>query len=233
MKQLIQTAATIASLVVLTGWSVSSFATPDERHNWSFRVFLNDKEIGYHNFSLSHDGDKQWLETEAKFDVKVLFLTAFRYRHESTEVWEEGCLKTVNAATNNNGERLTVRGQRNAGVLSVTGKSGLLRLDDCVQSFAYWNPTVLEAKRLLNTQTGDYEEVHVRFDGTDTVTVGDRTVEAERYLLHAKEGTITLWYTSDDKRWLALEAPVENGRTLRYEPISVPGAGERALVRRG
>lgn len=190
--------------------------------DWEFEVLLNDKKIGYHSFRVSEDNGRRVLETEAAFDVKVLFVTAFRYRHTNREVWEDGCLQRVQAQTDANGKRFEVQGVRRADAMTVTTGGEPTRLADCVQSFAYWNPDVLNSTRLLNTQTGEYETVAVIADGEDSVEVGDRVVEADRYRLRTQNGDIRLWYAKGTQTWLKLEAPAKGGRTLRYTPVAVP-----------
>ncbi len=201
---------------------------------WRFKVLLDGKEIGYHRFALDNQDQRRVLETEAEFDVKFLFITAFRYRHESKEVWRDGCLASIDAATDNNGEKLSVRGEKEDDGLNVTSsKQGEATLPGCVQSFAYWNPAaVLESPRLLNSQTGEYEEVSVELEGKDQVSIGDRNVDAFRYRLSAKKGDIKLWYSAADSVWLALEAPAKGGRTLRYQPVDVPPAVDPTLMAR-
>ncbi len=192
--------------------------------DWEFEVRLNDRKIGYHSFRLSDDNGRQILETEAAFDVKLLFVTAFRYRHKNREVWEDGCLERVQAQTDANGKLFEVRGVRRADAMTVTTRDEQTRLADCVRSFAYWNPEVLSSTRLLNTQTGEYESVTVIPDGEDRVAVGDRVVEADRYRLRTQNGDIRLWYAKETRTWLKLEAPAKGGRTLRYTPLTVPAA---------
>lgn len=199
----------------------------DADYDWEFNVLLNDKEIGYHRFNVVDDGRRQLLETEASFDVKILFINAFRYRHRNTERWENDCLVSIDAMTDNNGDALEVRGASSDGGFDLTSQRGTERLDGCVQTFAYWNPSILDSRRLLNSQTGEYEDITVTLEGDDVVDVGDETVAAKRYRLTAKGGDIRLWYSSDDSRWLALEAPAKGGRTIRYEPVSVPAPDPR------
>jgi hypothetical protein len=198
--------------------------------NWKFGVLLDDKEIGHHSFRVSQDGSRQLLETEAKFDVKILFITAFRYRHQNTEAWEGDCLATIDAQTDSNGKALAVKGQVQGDRFEVSSATGTANLPECVQTFAYWKPEILEADRLLNSQTGDYEDVTVVFEGADVVEVGSESIAASRYRLSAKAGDIKLWYASDDSRWLALEAPAKGGRTIRYEPVAVPDAAAAKLL---
>ena len=58
--------------------------------------------------------------------------------------------------------------------------------------------------------------------GADVLQVGDREIPTRRLQITLQEGVIDLWYHLDTGRWLALEAPTEGGRTLRYEPASPP-----------
>lgn len=189
---------------------------------WEFEVLLNDKEIGQHTFDVSRTEDGQRMETEASFDVRFLFVTAFRYRHQNTEVWRDGCLSSIDAITNNNGETLAVNGGAAENRFDVAGPRGSESLTGCVQTFAYWNPDILDADKLLNSQTGEYEAIDVVYAGADTVDVGGTAIDADRYTMTAKGGDISLWYSRDDQRWLALEAPAKGGRTIRYRPVSVP-----------
>jgi hypothetical protein len=95
-----------------------------------------------------------------------------------------------------------------------------------VQTFAYWNPEVLESQQLLNSQTGVYEDVTVTLEGPDQVSVGGNPVDALRYRLSAQAGDIKLWYSSEGKTWLGLEAPAKGGRKIRYQAVVVPDPNE-------
>lgn len=201
--------------------SASAYAAGNA--DWEFEVSLDDKKIGYHTFSLEEEDGKRILETEAAFDVKLLFITAFRYRHSNVEVWDDGCLESIDARTDSNGKLLEVKGIRRAERLAIMGTNGDVELEECVRTFAYWNPELLEAERLLNSQTGEYESVLIREDGTDVVDVDGSPVDAVRYTLSTKGGDIRLWYTREGL-WLALEAPAKGGRTIRYRPLRIPDA---------
>ncbi len=219
----------LLTLVATIALGISSYVSTASAEtleaDWNFEVLLNNKPIGFHNFSLNGDGERQTLTTEAKFDVKFLFINAFRYRHDSTETWSNGCLDSIDATTDNNGDYLIVRGQRYDNALQVTSQTGEQRLNECVQSFAYWNPNILDSSQLLNSQTGELEDVDVTRESLDAIDVDGKTIEAVRYRLNAKAGAVTLWYTNDEsRRWLALEAPAKGGRTIRYIPVRVPTA---------
>jgi hypothetical protein len=189
---------------------------------WQFDVALDGKPIGFHTFELQQDGSKQVLTTEASFDVKFLFINAFRYRHQNTETWSDGCLSSIDASTDSNGQQFDVRGEIGNGSFDVIGAEGSMTLPRCVQTFAYWNPAILESQKLLNSQTGEYEDVTVTPDGREQLLVAGEPVDTLRYRLSAKAGDITLWYSSTDNTWVGLEAPAKGGRKLRYQAIVVP-----------
>lgn len=196
---------------------------PREERRWSFRVLLDGREIGHHVFRVARDGDVQRVEIDASFDVKVLFFNAYRYRHRNVETWRDGCLASIESSTDDNGKRLVVSGRigRNGFEVGTAGQSDVLAAR-CVQSFAYWNPVILTADRLLNGQTGEFVEVVIDKVGTGEVRAGDRVLPAQRYRIGMEDGSIDLWYHRDSGDWLALEAPTEGGRVLRYELVGLP-----------
>ena len=221
----------LRSLIATVALGMISFANTASAEvyqaDWRFEVLLNDKPIGFHSFSLNGDRERQILTTEAQFDVKFLFINAFRYRHDNTEIWGNGCLDSIDARTDSNGDLLSVRGQRIENSFELEGQRGTQLPGNCIQTFAYWNPDILDSSQLLNSQTGELEDVTVSRESLDVIDVNGKTVEAIRYSLLAKSGAITLWYSNDEsRRWLALEAPAKGGRTLRYIPVRIPTADD-------
>jgi hypothetical protein len=183
---------------------------------WNFRVFLDDSEIGYHRFTLRQGAGERELTSEARFDVKFLFLTAYQYRHEATERWRGDCLAGVTARTNDNGELYRVEAARDGERFVVRTHAGRDDLPGCVMTFAYWNPDMLRQTRLLNVQTGEYTDVAVTPVGREIITVRGRTMDARRYALRGEKIAIDLWYSADDD-WLALESTTAGGRRVRYQ----------------
>ena len=121
------------------------------------------------------------------------------------------------------GDRIDVEGNLvEAGFELYADEGNRVLGNDCVRTFAYWNPSLLRAESLLNAQTGELMPVGVEEYGADVLQVGDREIPTRRLQITLQEGVIDLWYHLDTGRWLALEAPTEGGRTLRYEPASPP-----------
>jgi Family of unknown function (DUF6134) len=182
---------------------------------WRFNVFLDRKPIGHHYFRLVGSGVKRELISTARFSVKILFITAYRYAHDANEIWQDECLQSIDAHTNDNGTSINVRGNRGESAFNVlTGKHSR-DLATCIQTFAYWNPAILSAKQLLNPQTGEYVPVTITHVGTDTLSTQGKSQNADRYRIAGEQLQIDLWY-SLDRSWLALESTTKDGR-VRYQ----------------
>jgi hypothetical protein len=186
-----------------------------EVRSWNFRVTLDGREIGQHRFTLTTTGDARELRSEARFDVRVLFVSAYRYFHEAVERWNGGCLDSLVARTETNGERQDVSASARGDRLVVERPDRRDEHRGCVMSFAYWNPGILQAHALLNSQTGELVPVTITAQGDDRVEVRGRTLSAQRHRIVAPNLRIDLWYA--DGQWVALEAPAQGGRRLRYE----------------
>jgi hypothetical protein len=194
---------------------VQAPAAHAEARAWNFRVLLDDREIGRHTYTLLDRGDERELRSEASFDVRVLLISAYRYRHEAAERWRGNCLQSLVSRTDTNGQREELMAAAHGGWLVVERPDGRDEHEGCVMSFAYWNPEILQASRLLNSQTGELLPVTVAAHGEELVAVRGRQVRAERYRITAPELTIDLWFAGE--QWVALEAPAKGGRRLRYE----------------
>lgn len=203
------------SLLMLMASGVST-ADDTSSKTLMFDVFLDGKKIGYHRFEIDGPENNADVVSEASFDVKFLFVTAFSYRHSARENWTGGCLEEIEASTDSNGKQLNVFGERTGEWFVIDTGEQEARLPECVMSFAYWNPGFLEQPRLLNAQTGEYLDVEVEELGEDIVRLDGREIPARSVRLTARQMDITLWY-SENAEWLALESVAKGGRILRYE----------------
>ena len=190
-------------------------AAPAVPNDWNFRVLLDGREVGRHQFTLEVTGQERRLRSEAQFDVRVLFINAYSYLHESAERWKGDCLQSLEARTETNGKRQVVSAATRAGRLAVVRPKGRDEHDGCVMSFAYWNPEILKARQLLNSQTGELVPVTITDQGLETIAVRGQPLAATRHRIDAEQVQIDLWYA--DGQWIALEALALGGRRLRYE----------------
>ena len=211
--------ATLALLTVCgAAFTVSAASATGsvDVQEWDFRVLLDGNEIGYHRFRLEHDGNQRYLKSDAEFDVKFLFFTAYQYRHSNRERWHGECLESIATETNTNGEKRTVTGEQTGDTFIVQTDSGADVLPHCVMTFAYWDRTILDQSQLLNAQTGELVDVAVEEQQAEVLQVRGEDRFARRYRLLSEGLQIDVWYAQDGE-WLALQSPAKGGRVLRYE----------------
>ena len=182
---------------------------------WRFNVFLDDRPIGYHHFSLKQDGESEQISSVAKFDVTFFAIPVFKYRHENTEKWRGSCLKQITSTTRQNGKDFRLQGEQKGSWFELVTQDSEQELPACVSTFAYWNKSFLSRKRLLNSQTGEYIDVDIRYLGEQALPVERAASTAHQYQIVAEDTHILLWY-SEDGEWLALQSTTPSGQVLRY-----------------
>lgn len=205
----------LMALPLIMAFSAMVFAGAEKQ--WQFRVFLDDREIGTHTVKMKPYQDLKQVSVNAEFKVKFLFITAFSYQHQTEEVWKGSCLTDIQSTTNNNGDNLFVRKQPSEANFKIVTHEGEQELQGCVRSFAYWDPDLLKADKLLNTQTGEYETVEVIELGQNNIDIDGEQVSAFQYRLSMEDKSVDLWY-SQDKQWLALKSETEDGYQISYYP---------------
>jgi hypothetical protein len=227
-----------AIALIAPGLGVAAAAAPDPL---TFAVSLDDRPIGVHRFRIVDDGATRVVESDASFDIRILRIPVYRYRHRNTETWQNGCLKQIDSETDANGTPYavdlskTVRGYR-----IVTPSETQTYEGDCLMSFAYWDQRFLQQKQLLNTQTGELVAVEIQALGVSKREIANRTLSVEgfRILAESRDIDIKVFYNSADGRWVALESVLESGRVLRYAGAAddrlaaVESGSEHPLVRR-
>ena len=208
-------------LVLLCAVLLPAHSKTASNSEWHFEVFLDDKPIGFHHFHLNSSGNLHELRAEATFRVTLLGFTVYDYTHKITELWQQDCLQRIDASTDDNGTELFVRGNSKGDQLALQNNTGNSELPGCVMTFAYWNPTILDQQKLLNTQTGEYLDVKVQHLGRQTLQTEGRSIPALHYRISSRERDIDLWY-STELDWLALSSTTSGGRQLHYRRLATP-----------
>lgn len=205
-----------ASLLALTLAAVLAPARAEgpAEGSWRFKALLDGKPIGEHRYTLRKlpDGRRE-LRSLAAFEVKLLGLTVYRYRHEALEVWDGDCLQSLSSRTDDDGTALSVEAQREGEALRVKTGRGEERLDGCVMSFAYWHPGIRAQKRLLNAQNGRHEAVRFEALGEGDLGAASTPMRVQRWRLAGPESPLELAYAADGD-WVGLDSKVSGGKRL-------------------
>jgi len=214
----VRTVAMLAFMLVASS-ACGAAVAPME---WNFAVSLDGKPIGAHRFVLSSTGEGSLaLSSEARFDVKWLGVPLYRYQHQVSERWADGCLASIDARTDEDGALTEVHGRALDGRFSLQVRSadhvsdGAIPAAGCLLSFAYWNPTALaQQNRLLDPGSGRVEPVVIvpSAAAPNDLKVPSGSIRGLR--INGLAQPIDVWYAGE--RWVGLDTFVRGGRRLSY-----------------
>jgi len=194
----------------------------ESKQKYYFTAYLDDDPIGYHYFDVTATkNNKTRIVSEARFDIEFLFITVYSYSHKNTELWNNNCLFSMDAVTDDNGDDLKVVITSEQSGVKVETNNSTMTADACIRSFAYWNPDLIKYNQLINSQTGEIIDIEYSYMGSEIIQVKNHSISADRIQLKGKDKQgvdieIDLWY-SDNKQWLALRSRLENGSYLHYK----------------
>ena len=173
---------------------LSFFSSNLMADEWNFDVILNDEVIGKHSFKqVSNES-----HSSAKFKFKFMLMN-FSYEHDSKETWNEDCLKSIVSKTNDDGDLFNVSGGKSNGNLKVSSNGKEKSLPECIMTFAYWNPKILDQRKLMNSQDAEWLDVAIEDFGIETKNVRGQEISTHHYTIQAnKDGDevfiIDVWY---------------------------------------
>lgn len=184
---------------------------------WAFNVYLDKNKIGTHTFTLNDNT----LTSKAKFNVKVLFINAYKYDHTASEQWAGDCLNALEANTIENKVVTKVNAKLDGDVFNIKNGSVEQTLPACVMTFAYWNPKILAQSKLLNPQNAEYLDTTTTKLGGAQIDVKGKLTDTAHYkitgvLKGVKKLNIELWYNQDNE-WVALKSVTPEGYNIIYK----------------
>ncbi|QJE72237.1 hypothetical protein HHL28_03190 [Aerophototrophica crusticola] len=202
-----------------------------------FSVFRNgDDAMGYHRLRFSREGDRFIVDKEIGFEVKVAFITAYRYKHTNREVWQDGRLVSLDTRTNDDGDKHWVKGQAKDGAFAVESSRGSLFAPPDIIPTSYWNIATLKAPRLLDTQRGLLMDVAIDDKGEQVIRAGGQDIPARHHTIRlltnppGATNAIEIWYDRNDA-WVKLAFKAK-GQDIGYvlDPEGLVRPGQAAEV---
>ena len=176
---------------------------------WEFDAILNDKVIGQHIFIYE---DKKTV-SNANFKFEYLFMD-FIYQHKSSEAWQGNCLKTISSNTDDDGDLYNVSGYMEANQFMVITNNKTVELPLCIMTFAYGNPKILDQKKLMNAQNGEYMDVDIQFLREENHMVKGKDILTDLWQIEAKgddgDLLVHLWYDKN-MNWVSLKSQTPIG----------------------
>jgi hypothetical protein len=201
----------IVSFLLATSQVVTAELEGASSRFLDFDVFLNDREVGQHQFELLQRGESTEVSSTMALDFKVFKIKRVKYLHQANETWQSGCLVSLQSQTEKQGNVFAIEASTDQAGLVVQRPKETETLTGCVRGFAYWNPQWLQGDNLLNAETG----INV------PVVISSQIFEKDS-ITHIKIASakfdIDLQYDAAGE-WLALETELLIGGILRYQRV--------------
>lgn len=186
-----------------------------------FRVERDGSPIGVVMERFQGIGDALRVDVYIALQVKLAFVTVFRYEHRSREIWRGGRLVQLDSVTNDDGtaQAVTVRPYKDR--LAISGPNGNLSAPADILPSSYWHPAFVEQSRMLDSQKGRVLEFRIEPAGAEAILVsGNRRIEATRYRMRG-DVDLDFWY-DDKRRWRKMAFTIKGGSMEYFEIAPSP-----------
>lgn len=201
----------VASVIAALAAAFPAHAATETLRYW---VKRDGTPIGEHVVTFDREGDRTTVSLKTDLAVKVAFITAFRFEHESTETWKDGQLVALSSRTNDDGTNHEVSAAAGPEGLTVVadGVSRVVPADTLVHD--QWNPANLQRDTLLSIFDGQPMQVSFTKGPTESIDVDGKTMEATRWQASGDLDR-TFWFDAEDR--LVKVRFESRGSTVTYE----------------
>jgi len=191
------------------------FARSAAAASWGqdFAVSREGSPIGRHGLRFTQDGARTTAEITIELQVKVAFITVYRYRHVNREIWDGDDLLSFASRTDDNGTAHRVQARRSGDRILVESDQGTVEAPADALPTTYWHRRFLDRPHWIDTQNGRLLSCSVGSRGVERITALDREIAAERFAV-AGDLQLDLWYVGE--QWVKLAFPGPDGTPIDY-----------------
>ncbi len=128
-----------------------------------FSIERGGEPIGHHRVTFERAANGDLIaNVDIAIQVRIAFITVFRYSHRARETWRDGRLVALDARTDDDGRRSVVRARATAEGLEIDGPEGRFVAPADILPTSYWRRDTVQRRQLLDTQAGRIVDVAVR-----------------------------------------------------------------------
>jgi hypothetical protein len=204
----------MVGMLVLSAALFVAVAEPDPGNTMSFAVMRNDERIGTNTIRLDRDGTGTTVQIVTHVQVKIAFVTMYRFDQTETERWVDGHLLAMSSVTDDNGTVHRVKATSGNNKITVDADGKTTEVAGSTIPASLWNPMLLDRTTALNPQDGSMMPIAVVYRGEEHLVLQGGERRAQHYLIRSTFPQ-DVWY--DDQRQLVkVELTGPDGSTIRY-----------------
>jgi hypothetical protein len=187
----------------------------------NFTVLRNGDQIGTSTMRVRRDGPQTVAEVVTHIQVKIAYVTVYRFEQTETEHWTEGSLVEMTSLTNDNGTVHKVSAKRAGDTLSVEADGKTSEVDPTVIPASVWNAALVRHTVALDPQDGSLTPIAVVDHGEEQLVLEGRPTTAHHYSISTALPQ-DLWYDEHDQL-VKVELVGSDGSKIEYRPIEPRG----------
>lgn len=180
-----------------------------------FDVVRNGELVGQHMTKFSSEDSKLVVESQMNMSITFLSIPIYTFNYRSIEKWSDETLIYLDVVVNDGADETKIYSLESSEGLMINAPSGTYRIDTPIISSNHWNADVVKQSRVLNTLTGNINQVKILNKGIQKIVIKEGSVLATRYDYIGELTDTSVWYDSKG-RWSKLEFKARDGSTIEY-----------------
>jgi hypothetical protein len=186
-----------ASTALLLACSVAqaqpAAPVPPVPETLKFAINREGSQIGTFTIELTRNGPETLVRLATHIEVKVAFITAYRFEQSGSERWVNSKLVALKSTTDDNGTpyKVEVAPKGTGFVIDANGKTA--PADANLFPFTLWNASLIKQTSVLDTKQGTIAKIAVKDAGMDNIPVLGKKTKAHRYSIKGPFSQ-EIWY---------------------------------------
>jgi len=181
----------------------------------AFDIWRKGEKVGEHVTRFERDGDRLRVSSYMEMDISLLFIPVYGFEYRATEIWLQDQLEKLTVHVVDGAEQTQFQAYRKADGLKVETAEEGYHIEGLIFSTNHWHPQVTQARRVLNTLTGNINQVNVIARGVEQIKLAEGNMNARRFDYQGELTDTSVWY---DKRggWVKLRFKARDGSIIEY-----------------
>ena len=144
-----------------------------------FDVYRKGSPIGTHVIRFSQTAGTLKVTSQVDLQVKVAFITVYRYEQTGNDDWENDVLVRTRIQTTDGGKDTLVEAEARDGQLAVEGPVGSYTTQlGTMTDISFWNEAITNGPPLVDSQTAELIKIRVEPGTRELIVVRGQTIEA-------------------------------------------------------
>jgi hypothetical protein len=174
-----------ATAALLLGWSIAqaqpAAPVPPAPETSKFAINREGSQIGTVTIEVARNGAETLVKAVTHIEVKVAFITAYRFDQSYSERWVNNKLVALSSTTDDNGTPYKVDVAPKGTGLAIEANGKTSQVDANMFPFTLWNAALVKQTSVFDLQKGTVMKIAVADGGMDNIPVLGKKTKAHHY----------------------------------------------------